>query len=70
MKFKLILVILFAILLIIFALQNTEVVTVKLWFWETNTSRALLIFLCIAVGIFIGILVPSPKGEKIVKDNN
>lgn len=61
MKKKIALSLLFVILIVVFALQNTEVVTIKLWFWEVNTPRALLILLCLVVGIFIGFLVPSPQ---------
>lgn len=65
MKLKIALVITVVILVAVFAIQNTEIVSVKLWFWEVQTPRALLILLCIAVGLFIGFLVPSPtKKEK------
>lgn len=51
--------ILFVILIVIFSLQNTEIVTVKLWFWEANISRALMIVISIAAGIVFGMILPS-----------
>jgi len=59
MKIKIIIIITFLILIVIFALQNTEITNIKLWFWEVNIPRALLIVLCLAAGILIGFLVPS-----------
>lgn len=61
MKFKIVIIILFAIMLVLFALQNTEIVQIKLWFWEVQTPRALLILICLAVGVIIGFMVPTPK---------
>jgi len=63
MKIKTIIIIVLAILLIIFALQNTEVVNVRLWFWIIKIPRALLIFCCLAAGVIIGLMVPSSKKD-------
>lgn len=67
MKIRTSIVIVFAVLIVIFTLQNTEVVSVKLWFWEVNTSRALLIIASIAIGIFFGMLLP-PLRRKCDED--
>ncbi|MEE4116641.1 MAG: LapA family protein [Marinilabiliaceae bacterium] len=72
MKIRTSIVIVFAVLIVIFTLQNTEVVSVKLWFWEVNTSRALLIIASIAIGIFFGMLLPPLRrkcDEDYKKDN-
>ncbi len=53
---KIIVIILLILLLVIFALQNTEIVVIKLWFWEVKTPRALLILLCITMGVIIGMI--------------
>ena len=50
-----------AVVAVIFALQNTDVVNVQLWFWDIKIPRALLIFCCLAAGVIIGLLVPSSK---------
>lgn len=65
MKIKIVIIIIFLILFVIFALQNSEIVNIRLWFWEVNIPRALLIVLCLAAGIFIGFLVPT-----LTKKNN
>jgi len=64
MKTKAIIILLLAILLIIFALQNTEVVRVKLWFWGMDLPLALLIFVCFAIGVVTGIIIPTSKEKK------
>jgi uncharacterized integral membrane protein len=56
MKYKIILIAVLAILLVVFALQNTEVVITKLWFWEIKTPRALLILLSMLGGLIIGMV--------------
>jgi uncharacterized integral membrane protein len=61
MKAKTIFIIVLTILIVIFALQNTEVVKVQLWFWNLQIPRALLIFCCLAVGVIIGLMIPSSK---------
>lgn len=58
-KLKIAVLLVFALLIVVFTLQNTEVVTVKLWFWVINTSRALLIAISIVVGAIFGMLLPS-----------
>lgn len=64
MKFKISILVALALALVIFALQNTEFVVIKLWFWEIQTPRALLILICITIGILIGFLIPSIKRNK------
>ena len=44
------------ILLGIFALQNTAVLTVSFLFWSFKISQALLIALCGMTGLLIGLL--------------
>ena len=61
MKTKIIIIVILAILLIIFVLQNTENVGIKFWFWELNIPRALLLFVCFAMGLVIGLIIPTSK---------
>jgi len=44
------------LLLGVFAVQNTTVLTVSFLFWSFKISQALLIALCGAVGLMIGLL--------------
>lgn len=67
-KLKMLLIIAFAVLVVVFTLQNTEVVNIKLWFWQVHTSRALMIVISVAVGIVFGMLIPSFKRNRL-KDN-
>jgi len=69
MKAKTIIILLLAVLLIIFALQNTELIHVKCLFWGINVPLALLIFVCFAVGVIIGIILPraGTKKKKVEK---
>ncbi|MBN1253129.1 MAG: LapA family protein [Bacteroidales bacterium] len=69
MKFKIIVIILLLLLVVIFALQNTEIVGIKLWFWEVKTPRALLILLCITLGVIIG-MISSKCNFKMPKKEN
>lgn len=64
MKSKIVVIILLAVLLIIFVLQNTEVVPVKFWFWGISIPRALLLFVTFAVGLIIGLMVPTSRKSK------
>ena len=64
MKSKIVVIIVLTVLLIIFVLQNTEIVVVKFWFWDLSLPRALLLFVTFAVGLIIGLMVPTSKKEK------
>ena len=67
MKTKIIFIIFLTILLIIFVLQNTEIVIVNFWFWDLSIPRALLLFVCFAMGLIIGLIIPS--SEKRIEQN-
>ena len=41
-------------LVVVFTLQNTQVVEVRFLFWKLGMSRVLLIFLLLAVGAILG----------------
>jgi putative membrane protein len=64
MKTKIVLIILLIILLIIFVLQNTEMIKVDLFFWDINIPGALLLFVCFALGLVIGLAIPSSKPKR------
>jgi uncharacterized integral membrane protein len=54
MNFKIILVIIFSGLVLVFVAQNINVVTVQFLFWEMSMSRAVLIFFSVLTGFVIG----------------
>jgi uncharacterized integral membrane protein len=49
-----------AFLAILFALQNTNLVTIQLFVWEYQQSLALILLGTLAIGVIIGLLVSIP----------
>lgn len=47
------------LLVALFTLQNTEVVTITFLFWHFSLSRALLIFLVLVTGVVVGWVLHS-----------
>ena len=60
MRIYLILALILAIIVTIFAVQNNEAVDVSFLTFELNGSLALVLMLTLTVGIIIGILVSAP----------
>ena len=63
-KLKLGIVAILSILLIIVLLQNTEVVSLKLFFWEISMSRILFFPALLLTGFIIGFAVAKIAGSK------
>jgi len=42
------------ILVVIFTIQNTEMVQINFLIWDFSISRALMIFLVLSIGILVG----------------
>ncbi|MFC1704044.1 LapA family protein [Candidatus Omnitrophota bacterium] len=63
MSGKLMVVIVLLLLLIIFILQNYEVVKIQFLFWSVQTSRALILFVTLLVGIVVGWSIAYIKKE-------
>ncbi len=70
MRIGIFITILLIILLVIFTIQNSEIVAVKLFFRIFEISRALLIIICIFIGFLIGILIPRRKAKSVKKEND
>lgn len=51
-------------LIIIFSIQNSEVVQLRVFFWKVNTPRVLLILGSLIIGVIIGLLFPSKKNKR------
>ena len=49
---------------IIFVIQNTEVVEFKFLLWTVTMSRALVLFGTLAIGLVAGWLLSFPKNKK------
>ena len=63
MKPKFITVVVIASLFLIFLLQNTQVVTLRLYFWQISMSQILLIPLTMLAGFVLGFIVAKLKGK-------
>lgn len=61
MKFKTILAILFATIVVVFSLQNSEMTDVKFFMWKLSMSRVLLILGSFGIGVLVGILVSMKR---------
>ena len=51
-------------LVVVFVLQNTQVVEVRFLFWTISMSRALILFANLAIGLIGGWLLTLPKRRK------
>jgi uncharacterized integral membrane protein len=69
MKPKIIIFLIIAALFLIFLIQNTQVITLHLYFWEISMSQIILIPLAIFIGFIFGFIVAkvSRKGKKTVE---
>ncbi len=69
MQRSLIFALLLALIIVVFALQNSDPITVKLFFWLINSSAALIITSVLFIGAILGVLFSLPsiirKKEKI-----
>lgn len=57
MKTKTILAIVFASIIVVFSLQNANVIEVKFLFWKFSASTVLVILGSFAVGVLVGVLI-------------
>jgi uncharacterized integral membrane protein len=53
---------------LIFVVQNTQVVEFRFLVWTISLSRALMLFGTLAIGFIAGWLLTLPKGKKELKD--
>ena len=61
---KFILGIIFGILVVIFIIQNTEVVEINFLFWIISISRALMVLFVFLIGIMIGAILKTVADKK------
>jgi hypothetical protein len=65
MKNKIIVAVALLLLVVLFTLQNTEVVAVSILLWTLPISKALLMFILLGIGVltgfFPGQLLPNPE---------
>jgi len=63
MNWKISVILILLMLVIIFTLQNYEVVQVKFLFWQFEASRAIVLFLTMLIGFVIGLVVSFIKRQ-------
>jgi len=59
------------LLVVIFALQNSMVIHLKIWLWSVDIHAGLILIITFAVGTFLGILSSVPrmmKRKREIKD--
>ncbi len=69
MNFKIGLVAIFAMLALIFMVQNIEVMTVHFLFWQLSMSRAIFLFFILLTGFIIGWFLHSFVSYRQKKKN-
>jgi len=69
MKPKTIVLLVLIVLFVIILIQNTQVVTLRLFFWKIGMSQIILIPLTMLIGLVIGYIVAQVTGNRH-KDNN
>ncbi len=74
MNAKIVLIIIILVLFLIITLQNTEVASFKILFWDIEMSRIVFIFIAVLVGFIAGYVVGKVTGGKsdrfTVKEEN
>lgn len=63
-KARLIFVLTVIFLIVIFAVQNYEVVQVNFLFWSFSMSRAVMIFILLAIGFLAGFIMKGLSSMK------
>ncbi|MES2618849.1 MAG: lipopolysaccharide assembly protein LapA domain-containing protein [Bacteroidota bacterium] len=58
--YKLITAVVLLILVIIFAIQNSDTTTVKLWFWDMQLPLIILFLVCFLAGLLFAVLAILP----------
>jgi len=64
MRPKFIVVLVLIALFLIILIQNTQVVTLRLFFWKVGMSQIILIPLTMAIGFVVGFVVSKVTGKQ------
>jgi uncharacterized integral membrane protein len=68
MKFTFVFGLVIGILVVIFILQNTEIVEISFLFWTISISRALVVLLVFIIGIIVGAIIRDIGASKKEKE--
>jgi uncharacterized integral membrane protein len=69
MRSNFIVVLVLIALFLIILIQNTQVVTLRLFFWKVGMSQIILIPLTMAIGFVVGFIVAKVTGNQTRKKN-
>jgi uncharacterized integral membrane protein len=64
MHWKLIILLVLSVLLVVFVVQNYEVVSIQFLFWSFQTSRAIILFGSFIIGVLVGLMAAFVKGKQ------
>ncbi len=64
MNAKTVVILIIAVLLLIIILQNTQIVTMRLFFWKISLSRIILLAVTLIVGFALGYFVGEITASK------
>jgi len=64
MKPKIIFVLVLFVLFVIILIQNTQVVTYRLFFWKISISQVILVPLIMLIGFVIGFIIAKVTGSR------
>jgi len=64
MRPKFIVLLVLIVLFLIILIQNTQVVTLRLFFWKVGMSQIILIPLTMAIGFVVGFVVSKVTGKQ------
>ena len=64
MRPKTIFVLIVVILFLIIILQNTQVVTLRFFFWEISMSQIILLLSTALIGLVVGYIIAEIKGHR------
>ncbi|MBT8349852.1 MAG: LapA family protein [Deltaproteobacteria bacterium] len=58
------------IMVLIFVVQNTQIVEVEFLFWKISIPRALILFSTLAIGFICGWMLPRRRDKKFISENH
>lgn len=67
MKLKTFVALLFVVVIVIFSLQNAQIIDVKFLFWKLSFSSVIVILGSFSIGVLVGVLLLIKR--RIVKKN-
>ena len=70
MRWKLIILLVLSLFLVIFAVQNYEVVSIQFLFWSFQTSRTIVLFGAFIIGVLVGLMAILVKGKQPTNKDN